>query len=301
MNQSTIKKQTASLLWLLLLPSCSLFHTKDIAGMLDGSSPEVDVRFEQSMEWNERHGYARIAVPDNYRFYVASDSHIDSATTYLEQFVSDYRSDSLCALAFHLGDIVNTPHTFKAFQDVVRPSSSPVRAIRDTMFVEVGNHDLFFGQWTDFRSLFHTSVYWVETVSDTDPTHKLDLFICLDSGEGSLGQKQMKWLAQLLEEKSKDDYRHIVVCTHTNLFCKDIGQGLSSNFAEEESAAMMALLTRYGVSLCLTGHGHYRNITHHGGVEYIVVDALQEKAAEAAYLVGSAGTQLTCRFVELSE
>lgn len=55
------------------------------------------------------------------------------------------------------------------------------------IFSIIGNHDLFFSGWDDFRELLGPSVYWFEV----DYGSGRDLFIALDSASGTLGGKQM--------------------------------------------------------------------------------------------------------------
>ncbi|MCQ2347424.1 MAG: metallophosphoesterase [Paludibacteraceae bacterium] len=257
------------------LSACSFSDTRDIAGMLDGASPEVETRFRQSIQWNETHGCVSLKVPESYHVFVCADSHINSAsTTYLQRFFRAYRSDTLSQFILHLGDLLQEPRTYNRFMDLYRTTyHETITKNCDTLFIAIGNHDLFFGQWKEYRALFHTSVYWFETVSQTEPNKRLDLYICLDSGEGSLGKGQIEWLEELLAQKSKEGYRHIIVFTHTPVFYHERLQGLSANYPLEETTALTALMTRYGVSLFMSGHEHLADESLYGGVKYLTLEA----------------------------
>ena len=206
---------------LLILSSCNPNY--DMAGMLNGSSPEVSTRFEQSMAYNDSVGIPAVVVPSaDYRVYVCTDSHIDSVPTNLTTFVQAVASDTLCPLAIHLGDLVNAqghiPYAVSLLQDPPLPSlqregenlSSIVegnllplplcRGSRRGSFpylaITPGNHDLYFNQWDEWRGYFGTSVYWFYTMLPDSTV--LDRFICLDSAEGTLGTAQLQWLRELL-------------------------------------------------------------------------------------------------------
>ncbi len=90
----------------------------------------------------------------------------------------------------------------------IRPKKNDIES-----FLTVGNHDLYFNGWKEFYARFGASVYYFTVKTPLAS----DLFICLDTGSGTLGEKQMKWLTKLLASERKK-YRHCVVFTHVNFF-----------------------------------------------------------------------------------
>lgn len=280
---------------LLLLIACNN-PNYDMPGMFNGTSPEVATRFAHSMDYNAIVGETHLSVPADYRIYVCTDSHIDSTHHNLEQFVLAYKSDSLCPVALHLGDLINAqgnyPHAYRTLQ------VEPTMAHRDTLFITPGNHDIYFNQWTEYRDLFHTSVYWFDT-QDEATGKPLDLFICIDSAEGTLGTAQMKWLRNLLKEKSKVGYRHIIVFSHTHMFKQDISQGHTSNYALEETYEFTALLSKYHVDMYWCGHDHYREITRLGNTTYIIVDTCRDPEDKPFYMQADMGSEIHYRFIAL--
>ena len=261
-------------LLLLLLPSCNPNY--DLAGFLNGTSPEVSTRFEQSIAYNDSVGVPAVVVPSaDYRVYVCTDSHIDSVPTNLTTFVQAAASDTLCPLAIHLGDLVNAqghiPYAVSLLQDPPLPSlqregenlSSIVegnllplplcRGSRRGSFpylaITPGNHDLYFNQWDEWRGYFGTSVYWFYTMLPDSTV--LDRFICLDSAEGTIGTAQLQWLRELLTENDSQpttlnaqysSFRHTIVFTHTHFFRRDHSQEHTSNYAIEETYELTSLL-----------------------------------------------------------
>ena len=278
---------------LFLLTSCG--KNIDYLGLFMTFNESPDERFEQSMDYNADHGYDIITgVPDDYKVYVMSDIHVDFSTDNLDRYVSDYLKDTVAApFSLCLGDVINATGHFDYFYEHVKPVADTGRKI----YYAVGNHDLYFNQWPEFRSRFHTSTYWFEV--RTEGGHK-DLYIALDSGNGTLGVKQRDWLEDILKTKSTQGYRHIIVFTHTNFFKKDTSQGHTSNFNLEETYDLFDLFDRYDVSLVVQGHSHARDLTIFKDVVYLRVDALEDHYPNAFYTILKVGDYINYEFIKVN-
>ena len=147
------------------------------------------------------------------------------------------------------------------------------------LFHVLGNHDIFFDGWAEFRELIGPSVYWFEVVFDEGR----DLYITLDSANGTLGRKQTEWLKSFLKN-NRSKYRHCIVLTHTNLFYTDLSQTSSGNMAMEETFMLMDLFRKQNVSLVLQGHDHYRENLVYDGVKYTVVGTIRDESKAPEYL-----------------
>ena len=286
--------------FVILLSSCNPNY--DMAGMLNGSSPEVSTRFEQSMAYNDSVGIPAVVVPSaDYRVYVCTDSHIDSIPTNLTTFVQAAAADTLCPLLLHLGDLVNAQGHIPYAVSLLTPNQSPL-----TTFLALGNHDIYFNQWDEWRSYFGTSVYWFYTMLPDSTI--LDRFICLDSAEGTLGTAQLQWLRELLTENDSQpstfnaqhsSFRHTIVFTHTHFFRRDHSQEHTSNYAIEETYELTSLLEQGGVDMYWCGHDHSREITDYAGFTSIVVDAIEDHYPPAFYMVATLSDQINYRFIQL--
>ena len=285
---------------LFVIVGCSnLFPNYDFVGVFIGSGPDVDVRFENSMQYAESHAPFSMLVDDNYCVYVGGDSHVDSTSRNLEQFMLSYRADSTAVFALHVGDFVNAQGNYERFYKATQVlPDGYIRKTYDTLLVTCGNHDILFGQWKEYLKYYKTSSYWFETVSRTTGA-PLDLFISIDTSSGTVGRKQLDWLRGLLAEKSQEKYRHIIIFTHTNFFKQDSSQGLSTNFSLEETTELTGLFTRYGVTMVWNGHDHSREVTTYGSVTYITLDAMKDPAQPACYMVARMGDSVTYDFVKL--
>lgn len=283
----------------LLLPSCNPNY--DLAGFLNSTSPKVSTRFEQSMAYNDSVGVPAVVVPSaDYRVYVCTDSHIDSIPTNLTAFVQAAAADTLCPLALHLGDLVNAQGHIPYAVSLLPPNHSPL-----TTFLALGNHDIYFNQWDEWRSYFGTSVYWFYTMLPDSTV--LDRFICLDSAEGTIGTAQLQWLRELLTGNGSQpstlnaqhsSFRHTIVFTHTHFFRRDHSQQHTSNYAIEETYELTSLLEQGGVDMYWCGHDHSREITDYAGFTSIVVDALEDHYPPAFYMVATLSDQINYHFIQ---
>jgi len=264
--------------------------------MFAGSSPTIDKRFEQSMEYNQQAGYATIQAPsDNYHVYVCTDTHIHHTRKRWEHFINAYRGDELCPLAVHLGDIIDATTDFGYIEEALAPQAlSAEVAKQDTLMAVCGNHDIYFKQWEQFIQTFKTSSYYfvVET-----PAGKKDLFVVFDSADGTVGRKQLDWMRETLAWAEQQAFRHIVACTHTNFFKRDNSQGHSSNFTQEETYALLNILTEHGVDMLWTGHDHCREITQVKNMTSIVVDSMKDEDKEPYYMLVTMGEKIDYEFV----
>ena len=280
-----------------IFTACGPDARLDMAGMFAGSSPTIDKRFEQSMEYNQQAGYATIQAPsENYHVYVCTDTHIHHTRKRWEYFINAYRGDELCPLAVHLGDIIDATTDFGYIEEALAPQalSAEVATKQDTLMAVCGNHDIYFKQWEQFVRTFKTSSYYfvVET-----PAGKKDFFMVFDSADGTVGRKQLDWMRETLAWAEQQAFRHIVACTHTNFFKRDNSQGHSSNFTQEETYALLNILTEHGVDMLWTGHDHCREITQVKSMTSIVVDSMKDEDKEPYYMLVSMGEKVDYEFV----
>lgn len=290
-----MKKLSLMAIVLLTLMACKSdpnTSNYDWLGMVGKTSPQVDSRFAESMQYNEAHPIADICVPaEDYRVYVMTDTHVDSTTYNLDSIVRAANMDEECRLVLHLGDVVNAQNHYGRFDQAVRRCTKP-------LFIADGNHDLYFNQWTEFRKYYGTATYAFTVVT---PAGQRDRYICLDTGSGTLGKDQRKWFGEQLAQAKKDQYRHITVFTHTHIFKQDKSQGHTDNYALEETYELLNMMSQNGVSLVLMGHDHSREISDYGEVRYIVVDSAQDPQAKPFYMILSVGETLHQDFIPLPE
>lgn len=266
----------------------------DIKGFVMPTGDGVQLRFEQSVAMNEGLKAATVEADENYLFYVAADPHIYHTQNNVGLFNDAFRNDGDASFGVILGDCTdvrnNLPNYLRALE------FDPQRHTYDhRIFHLLGNHDVYFNGWVDFKRLIGPSVYWFEVAF---PGGK-DLFICLDTATGTLGRDQTEWFRSFLAS-NRSNYRHCFILTHMNLFYTDGSQRTSGNMPIEETFALVDFLGRQRVTLVLQGHDHHREELSYGGVEYRVLGAIADKADNPEYLkvnVSPQGVELEWQYI----
>ena len=265
---------------LMTISACSCSHL-DLKGIFMPSGEGVEKRFEQSLEMNRDLNAGCVKAQENYIFYAAADPHIDQTRRNLEIFNDALRNDAEATLGVVLGDCTDDKDNLPEYLESL--SYCPERhAFNHEIFHVLGNHDIFFNGWVDFKESVGPSVYWFQVDFDEGK----DLFITLDTASGSLGRKQTDWLKSFLAANRKG-YRHCIVLTHTNIFYTDSSQDSSGNLPIEESYALIDCFGKYDVSLVLQGHDHYREDLIFDNVRYTILGAINDKMETPEYAIVS--------------
>jgi len=258
----------------------------DVTGLLFGSSPDVNERFASSQKYNEANGFTTISVTDNeYSFYVFTDAHVNTSSAKVTDVVNTCITDKNTApFVIFLGDGTSTKSLEMFFSAV-----SPLENAGIKLFWALGNHDIFYGLWSEYINNNNTASYYFEVVT---PSEGKDLFINLDSASGTIGVDQRAWLGKILSA-AEGKYRHITVFTHTHFFKRDNSQHISSNFILEEGYDLEKLFSDTGVSLVLTGHNHYFDDTTFKNVRYLTLAALEDTDTPAFYIFNFNSEEVT--------
>ena len=275
----------------LALASCNRL---DVTGMFFSSGTHTEDRVAQWLEWNDQHPATVInGAPDQYNIYVCSDIHLEGNTDRISQFLQHEYADPSGLFSIVNGDLANEsgPRPFRQLDSLLRLPSAT-----DTCFVTIGNHDIYFDCQQYYQQYFHTSTYTVtvQTVSGAK-----DLFVFLDSGNATHGQRQLQWLRQLLQQR--DQYRHVVVSTHTCLFRTSYNYSTTpaANLPEEEYYQLLDLMSDHNVSLFLMGHFHHKEEHTLGGVPYVMTDNLNEQKDQPSYLVVTCANKVSYHYEEI--
>lgn len=228
---------------------------------------DADARFEQSGHDSVIELYSS---SDDYVIFSMGDSHV-GGTKNLDMFFDAAKKENPIATMM-VGDIT-TGHK-EDYDTIVKhiPHEDSLRT-----FKLVGNHDLFFEGWETYHSYFGTSTY-LFTVNT--PSSK-DLYICLDSGGGTLGSLQLEWLKKTLESQ-RELYRYCIIFTHVNLI--RMRPTASTNPNAEEVQILLDLFVKHNIDMVVTGHDHVQNVDYFGNTTHIIMDALTDDYSNAGYL-----------------
>lgn len=253
----------------VLLTSC--IGDTDLTGFIR-STDRVEDRFKMSMEWNESNPFKTINVTsEEYRFLVTSDVHVGE-TIHYQKFIQRGITNDIEAMVF-VGDFVSGKEKdYETFHSLLPEYETKPR------FLLTGNHELFFDGWKHFQRLYGTSVYYFTVVT---PSVK-DLYICLDSGSGTLGESQLAWLKNLLEEK-RNQYDQCVIFTHVNFFRNQ--HTLSTNPLINELLVLLDLFEKHQVNMVVMGHDHRQAVNKLGNTTYLTLDAIHDQRRYTTYLI----------------
>ncbi len=269
-----------------LIISLSACNYADIGGMFIVNE-SVNSRFEESQRHNKDQQPVTIIAPtDSYKIAVMADAHIGTTTNF-DKAIQKIKTLNYNALILN-GDMCNgNKSDFERYATHVK-QLEPI-----PYFPLVGNHELYFGGWSSYLSYLGSSTYYF-----TIKTNKAeDLFICLDTGSGTLGSKQLEWFKNLLKTK-RSTYRNCIIFTHNNLY--RIRHTSSTNPLTEELLVMTELFARYKVNIVVAGHDHQKNIISLGNTNHITLNAMLDGFKHADFLTLSCTNgELDYQFTDL--
>lgn len=275
--------------FLSFLTFCACDHY-DFSGFIVSPSERIEKRFDYAMKLNDNPKVDTVIKlnTDSYSMALISDIHVKTTADNLARFINTVSADnSLVAIAF-VGDITDRIGGLKIAHDTI-VSNLPTDL---SWYPVIGNHDLYFNQYDTYREIFGSSVYYFVV----DAAGKRDLFICLDSGCGTLGRRQTQWLKNLLKKRCQ--YRHTVVLTHTNFWDTDFSQFPTGSFSKEETMSLARLFTDYEVEYVVSGHDHHRQERDFNGVKYFILDAVYDGIEHPTYLRLGFSAGITSEFIE---
>lgn len=272
------------LLIILVFQGCDYFEMRGFVAAYE----TVDERFDQSMKWNKSHPFKTISIySEDYKIYAMGDAHLGTADN-LNIFLHSAKNDHALA-AVMVGDLsTGSVENYQFLQQNIPDPDSLLT------FQLVGNHDLYFHGWLQFYKMFGSGIYYFTVKT---PSAK-DLYICLDSGGGTLGEKQFEWLNKLLQNH-RNKYRHCVIFSHVNIF--RIRNTLSANPYPGEVMALAQLCLEYNISMVINGHDHIQNVKQFGPTTFITMDALQDGLDNAGYtIISNVGNRLSYKNVNFN-
>ena len=265
----------------------------DIMGMVVNRS-DTEERVADWLDWNGQHDPIVIdSVPDTYTFYSCSDSHLNDDNTRLDAYITTGRNDNEAIFSIIAGDLANESGDRPYILTDSAMRFDPIKhAQNDPCFPIIGNHDVYFDCADHFKNHYHTSTYAVTV--NTMGGYK-DLYLFLDSGNGTHGKRQMKWLEEQLDHRS--DYRYCFVISHNWLFRTTYNYTTTpaANLPEDEQYAFMDLMSQHEVDMVIMGHFHHRETQVVNHVPYVMTDNLND-SAEASYLVVRCADKITYEY-----
>lgn len=273
---------------IICLSGCSM--GVDFLGFFSSES-SPDERFDErsslphhSEIYRQNSGLLQNA-PASYSFTVISDVHIDgSSDNRLRDFIQREiapPSGNSDLFILDCGDSTQsgTSEQIQNYKNSLDSSGLP-------WFQSIGNHDLYFEGWNNYRNILGRTVYTF-SVGNRGTEGSL-LVISLDSGNSTLGSRQMEWLEETLAEEG-ENWNHIVVFTHSNFFSTGITTVVQFS-SPEEIYKLMNLFSENGVDMVFTGHNHHWDSREIKGVQYIIMEPLAHSTTSYLRVLVDAGS-----------
>lgn len=203
-------------------------------------------------------GYADFSPtnPAQFSFSAVGDAHIGSAGGDLFQTALTRSKASGDQFTVVLGDNSNTGQEAELIT-----FNAQAQAAGMTIYPVIGNHDIFFGGWNNYKSIIGKSIYSFNAGN----VH----FVALDSANGTIGENQLNWLVQDLQNTTKPIK---IVMLHYPVYIKEFTSVYKLS-SDEEITILKNIFRNYGVQLVLSGHYHGFADSILGGVRYVVTGA----------------------------
>jgi predicted phosphodiesterase len=227
------------------------------------------------------------ASPTNFSFSAMGDTHIGSPSggnvmaRALQLSKND--GDSFVLLA---GDNTNTGFESEILAFQTQITNSGLRA-----YPAIGNHDIFFGGWGNYKRLIGRSIYSFNAGN----VH----FIVLDTANGTFGEDQFNWLRADLVSNTRPLK---IVMTHFPIYMGEFSS-LYKLSSDEEATVFKDVMNEFGVNLVIGGHYHGYGDKTLGATRYLVTGAcnnILDIGNRAMYIkVTINGTTITTRQIDL--
>jgi len=242
------------ILWLCVTVSCNV----DLFGLFASTDLDERLREKNNFKFLNSADLAPVNWGDEYSFIVITDTHIEKGNAYgLEKIKTLTENNTEIKFAAFCGDLSQNgaEQDIKKMLEIARSLTIPVYPV-------IGNHDIYFGNWSVWKKLIGSTSYRVNGDSAT-------LFI-LDSANAFLGKEQTDWLENELKSSPGKAEGRVFVFSHHNFFA-----GSAVNIQQtadiRERARIISLLSGK-CDIMFTGHSHERLIKEAGNTLYVNIE-----------------------------
>jgi len=252
--------KTISKIFISFLSLCIVFLVigcnVDLLGLFVSNDLDERLKEKDNFVYLTTERGALSSVSGNYSFIVMTDTHVENGDiTDLKKIESAITDD--VKFIVNLGDISQNgkEQDIKTITEYTKtlPNSVPYYPV-------IGNHDIYFGNWSVWRNYIGSTRYRVDGGDFT-------LFI-LDSANAFIGKTQVDWLER--ELKSAKD--KVFVFTHSDFFVQD-KVSIQQVYDLTERARIMSILRNSGkCKNVFMGHSHERVEKEFGGVKYVNIE-----------------------------
>jgi predicted phosphodiesterase len=199
------------------------------------------------------------SADEDFSFIVLTDTHVEGGNIDdLEKIKAEITATGAKFITI-LGDITQNgaEEDFKKVFEFARSLSVPCYPV-------IGNHDVYFGNWPQWKKHIGSTRYKVR-----DKYHENVTLFILDSANAFIGKSQIDWL----EKELKTAKGTVFVLTHSDLFVQDKIK-IQQLYDPAERARIMSLLRDNNdkCKIMLMGHSHEWVQKEYGDIIYISID-----------------------------
>lgn len=218
---------------------------------------QTSFRFYENMRGNLRSfNNFTPTVATQFSFSAMGDVHIGSPGGDLFVRALNHSKAAGDEFTISLGDNSNTGTESELLTFTYQYAGAAM-----TVYPVIGNHDIFFGGWNNYKTILGRSIYSF----DAGNTH----FTVLDSANGTIGEEQLNWLENDLRATTKTNK---IVALHFPIYIGEFSS-IYKISSDEEIAILKNMFNRYRVNLVLSGHYHGYSDKTINGTRYVVSGA----------------------------
>jgi len=239
------------ILWICVTVSCDV----DTSGLFSSTDLDERLRERNNSKFINSRDLSPLTLGDEYSFIVIADIHMESGNAYgLENIKTVIEDNPQIKFAVFCGDITHrgAEQELKKFIEIA--GNLPIHS-----YPVIGNHDVFFNNWSAWKKLIGSTNYRVNADSAA-------LFI-LDSANGFLGKEQLDWLENELRSAANG---RVFIFSHHNLFVSSSGN--FQQLADTKERARIISMLSGKCDIMFTGHSHDRLEKKAGNTLYINIE-----------------------------
>jgi len=263
------------ILFLFLFFACLIISCDyvDLAGLF--GSNDLDERLKEKDNFvyltTERGDLS--SVGGSYSFIVMTDTHVENGDITDLKKIAPVITPNNVKFIVNLGDISQNGK-----EEDIKAVTEYTKTIGVPYYPVIGNHDIYFGNWSVWKQYIGSTRYRVDGKDFT-------LFI-LDSANAFIGNAQVDWLERELENIPAGN--KVFVFTHSDFFVQDSIK-IQQTYDLAERARIMSILHNKGNGYVFMGHSHERVEKEFGGIKYVSIEDYKSTLVYCLVKVTSTG------------
>jgi len=265
------------ILFLFLFFACIIISCDyvDLAGLF--GSNDLDERLKEKNNFVYLTAAERdisTTVTGDFSFIVMTDTHVENGDITDLKKIAPVITPNNVKFIVNLGDISQNGK-----EEDIKAVTEYTKTIGVPYYPVIGNHDIYFGNWSVWKQYIGSTRYRVDGKDFT-------LFI-LDSANAFISSAQVDWLES--ELKNVPAGNKVFVFTHSDFFVQDKIK-IQQTYDLAERARIMSILRDDGkCKIVFMGHSHERVEKEFGDIQYVSIEDYKSTLVYCLVKVTSTG------------